>query len=328
MRAAFHKSFAAGEPIQHRARLSRKDGEYRWIDSRFEPLRDENRNIVRWYGVNLDIDDEIRAQESLRLADERLARALRAASLSELSISIAHELNQPLQAVVANAGAFQRWLSADPPNFEHASRVAQKIIRNAEAAAQVVSRIRALFAKTTSEPNPIDLNAVITQVCDLLADKFQSSSVKLDLDLDASLPATAADQVQMEQVVLNLIRNGIEAMQDITVPSRSLCIVTRRRGDDMVEIEVRDQGRGLSDPEKIFEAFYTTKQDGMGMGLAICRSIVESHGGRIWAANINSGGASITLSLPIRFTEASELGPSGIETSPVVPALRRSVALS
>ena len=142
-----------------RARLRRKDGEYRWIDSRFEPLRDENGTIIRWYGVNFDIDDEVRAQEALRLADERLARALRAASLSELSVSIAHELNQPLQAVVANAGAFQRWLNADPPNFDHASRVAQKIIRNANAAAQVISRIRGLFEQDRANRTPIDLNA-------------------------------------------------------------------------------------------------------------------------------------------------------------------------
>jgi PAS domain S-box-containing protein len=306
MRAAFKKSFARGEPLQHKGRLCRRDGEYRWIDSRFEPLRDEDGTIVRWYGVNLDIDDEIRAQEALRLADERLSRALRAASLSELSVSIAHELNQPLQAVVANAGAFQRWLSADPPNFEHASRVAQKIIRNADAAAQVISRIRALFAKTSGEPNPIDLNAVITEVCDLLADKLLSGKVKLDLQLDPRLPAIEADHVQMEQVVLNLVRNGIEAMQDANAHPRDLRIASRRRGDDVVEVEVRDQGRGLSDPERIFEAFYTTKQDGLGMGLAICRSIIESHGGRLWADNIATGGASITFGLPIGSAKATK----------------------
>jgi signal transduction histidine kinase len=309
--AAFHKSFAAGEPLQHKGRLRRKDGEYRWVDSRFEPLRDENGTIIRWYGVNLDIDDQVRAQESLRLADERLARALRVASLSELSLSIAHELNQPLQAVVANAGAFQRWLNAHPPNFDHASRVAQKIIRNADAAAQVVSHIRALFAKTAGQSNPIDLNAVITEVCDLLADKLLSSNVRLDLELDPGLPATAADPIQMEQVVLNVILNGIEAVQDVDVLSRRLRIVSRRRGEDTVVVEVRDRGRGLSDPKRIFEPFYTTKQDGMGMGLAICRSIIESHGGQISADNIDTGGASIIFSLPIRSTEASCSGLDG-----------------
>ena len=306
VKAVFQKSFARGEPLQHKGRLCRKDGEYRWIDSRFEPLRDEDGTILRWYGVNFDIDDEVRAQESLRLADERLARALRAASLSELSVSIAHELNQPLQAVVANAGAFQRWLNADPPNFDHASRVAQKIIRNADAAAQVISRIRALFSKTEGEPHAIDLNAVIREVCDLLGDRLASSSVKLDLHLDPRLPATAADHVQMEQVVLNLVRNGIEAMQDVSINVRSLRIVSRRQNDGTVEVEVRDRGRGLSNPERIFEAFYTTKPDGMGMGLAICRSIVEAHRGRLWAENVETGGASITFSLPIRAADSTK----------------------
>jgi PAS domain S-box-containing protein len=306
VKAAFQKGFAAGNPLQHKGRLRRKDGAYRWIDSRFEALRDEQGTIVRWYGVNLDIDDQVRAQESLRLADERLSRAQRAASLSELSVSIAHELNQPLQAVVANVGAFQRWLNAEPPNFDRASLVAEKIIRNTNAAAEVITRIRALFAKSGDRPGPIDPNAVITGVCELLADKLQSSNTKIDLELDPNLPATTADKVQMEQVVLNLIYNGIEAMQDIDDHARTLRIASRHRDDDAVEVEVRDNGRGLSDPERIFEAFYTTKKDGMGMGLAICRSIIESHGGRLWANNVETGGARITFSLPIRPVESSE----------------------
>jgi PAS domain S-box-containing protein len=303
VKAEFSKGFAAGKPLQHKGRLRRKDGAYRWIDSRFEPLRDEDGTILRWYGVNFDIDDEVRAQESLRLADERLARALRAASLSELSVSIAHELNQPLQAVVANVGAFQRWLDADPPNFDHASRIAQKIIRNADAASQVISRIRALFNKTGGEPQPIDLNAVIREVCDLLGDRLASSGVKLELALDPGLPATSADHVQMEQVVLNLVRNGIEAMEDVSIGMRHLRISSRRQDDGTIEVEVRDRGGGLSDPERIFEAFYTTKPDGMGMGLAICRSIIEAHCGRLWAENVEPVGACITFSLPVSIAD-------------------------
>jgi signal transduction histidine kinase len=212
---------------------------------------------------------------------------------------------------VANAGAFQRWLNADPPNFNHASRVAQKIFKNADAAAQVVSRIRALFGKTEGELHAIDLNAVIRDVCDLLGDKLASSGVKLDLQLDPRLPSTTADHVQMEQVVLNLIRNGIEAMEDVSINVRRLRIASRRQNEGAVEVEVRDRGRGLSDPERIFEAFYTTKPDGMGMGLAICRSIVESHSGRLWAENVETGGASITFSIPIRATDATKTLTAG-----------------
>jgi PAS domain S-box-containing protein len=310
VKAVFQLSFTRGEPLQHKGRLCRKDGEYRWIDSRFEPLRDEDGTILRWYGVNFDIDDEVRAQEALRLADERLARALRAASLAELSMSIAHELNQPLQAVVANAGALQRWLNADPPNYNHANRVAQKIFRNANAAAQVIGRIRALFGKTEGEQHPIDLNAVIRDTCDLLSDRLASSSIKLDFHLDPRLPSTTADHVQIEQLVLNLVRNGIEAMHDVSANPRSLRITSRRQNDGTVEVEVRDRGCGLSDPERIFEAFYTTKPDGLGMGLSICRSIVEAHCGQLWAENVEAGGASITFSLPIRASDPTGISPT------------------
>lgn len=295
-----HKAVATGEPLSLKCRLRGKDGAYRWFDSRLQPLRDETGKIIRWYGVNLDVDDEVRSQEALRLADERLSRALRAASLSELSVSIAHELNQPLQAVVANAGAFKRWLNANPPNFENASRVAEKVIRDAESAAQVLGRIRALFAQASDQRKPVDINAVITEVCDLVADKLQAGNVRLEVALDPRLPETTADHVQIEQVVFNLLRNSIEAMQALDTGSRVLRIVTRRLGEDHLEVEVRDQGPGISDLDRIFEPFYTTKRDGMGMGLAICRSIIEGHSGRLRAENLTGGGASVAFVLPIR----------------------------
>jgi PAS domain S-box-containing protein len=302
--ALLRESIATGEPLSLKYRLRGKDGEYRWFDSRLQPLRDEVGAIIRWYGVNLDVDDEVRSQEALRLADERLSRALRAASLSELSVSIAHELNQPLQAVVANAGAFKRWLRADPPNFENATRISEKIIRDAESAAQVLGRIRALFAQATDQRKPVDINAVITEVCDLLIDKLQAGNVRLETQLDPHLPETTADHVQIEQVVFNLLRNSIEAMQAVDARSRVLKITTRRLGEDRLEVEVQDQGPGISDPDRIFEPFYTTKPDGMGMGLAICRSIIEGHGGRLRAENIATGGAAIAFILPVQAIEA------------------------
>jgi PAS domain S-box-containing protein len=304
----FQECIATGEPLSHKYRLRGKDGAYRWFDSRLQPLRDETGPIIRWYGVNLDVDDEVRSQEALRLADERLSRALRAASLSELSVSIAHELNQPLQAVVANAGAFKRWLRADPPNFENASRISEKIIRDAESAAQVLGRIRALFAQASDQRTAVDINAVITEVCDLVTDKLQAANVRLETALDPRLPETTADHVQIEQVVFNLLRNSIEAMQAVDTRTRVLRIATRRLkndlGEDRLEVEVRDQGPGISDPDRIFEPFYTTKADGMGMGLAICRSIIEGHGGRVRAENPAGGGASVAFMLPVQAIEA------------------------
>jgi len=302
--AAFERSFGAGEPLQYRGRLRRRDGQYRWLESRVEPLRDENGTIIRWYGVNIDIDEEVRAQESLRLADERLARASRAASLSELSVSIAHELNSPLQAVVANANAYQRWLNADPPNYERAGRTAERIIRDANAAAEVIGRIRALFAQTTPGRGPVDLNALITEVTELVNDRLVSGKVRLRLALDPDLPLVAADRVQLEQVVLNLVRNAIEAMHDTAPRDRTLCIASKADDAGGLEVEVEDHGSGISDPERIFDAFYTTKADGMGMGLAICRSIIEAHGGRISARSTPGLGSTVSFTLPLTTSEA------------------------
>lgn len=301
------RAFASGQPSQYKGRLRRHDGEYRWLDSRVEPLRDEMGAIVRWYGVIVDIDDEVRAQEGLRLADERLARASRAASLSELSVSIAHELNSPLQAVVSNANAFQRWLAAVPPNYERARRTAERIIRDANAAAEVIKRIRHLFANGEHERIHVDINALIADVCDLMGDRFVSSGTRLELALDHDLPEITADRVQLEQVILNLVRNAIEAMQTTPPTSRVLRIVSCRLGGDRLEVGVEDTGPGIAEPERIFEAFYTTKEDGLGMGLAICRSIIEAHGGRIEARPNAGRGSLVGFTLPLRASNTAEI---------------------
>nr|WP_255647875.1 PAS domain-containing sensor histidine kinase [Ensifer sp. IC4062] len=301
--AALSQSFRSGNPFMLKYRLRRADGDFRWIDGKAEPLRDTDGRILQWYGVCLDIHDEMQAQEAARLADERLARALRAASLSEMSVSIAHELNQPLQAVVANANAFQRWLRANPPNFERASRTAEWIIRDVDAAADVVNRIRALFNQAGDSRQPIQLNTVINEVCELVSDKLQTSKIRLQIDLDPALPSVGADRVQIEQVVINLVRNAIEAMQETRVHARTLRIATRLRNLEMLEVAVSDRGHGIADSDRIFEAFFTTKKDGIGMGLAICRSVIEAHGGRVWAENAPGGGAIVTFSLPFQLPE-------------------------
>jgi C4-dicarboxylate-specific signal transduction histidine kinase len=233
-----------------------------------------------------------------------LARASRAASLTELSVSIAHELNQPLQAVVSNANAFQRWLNADPPNYERAGMTATSIIRGADAAAQVVNRVRALFTQTEQQRHLVDINEMVREVSELMADKLQSSRIKLHLDLDPDLPPTTADRVQIEQVVLNLFRNAIEAMQQVDAKRRRMTIVSRRQAQKTLEIVFRDHGCGIDDVERIFDAFYTTKKEGVGMGLSICRSIIETHGGGIRAKNAVPGGAEVGFSLPIRASES------------------------
>jgi hypothetical protein len=262
-------------------------------------LRDDEGHIVQWYCVNVDIDDETRMQDALRSIQEQLARASQTANLAEISASIAHEINQPLAAVVTHSHACQRWLSADPPNVQRARNTMDRIIRDANSAADVVRRIRALFKQDASIKTPLGINDVIGEVLQLVNDEVTTKTIRLVTDLDAKQPQIVADRVQMQQLLVNLVRNGIDAMDSKAAGSRSLSIRSRLDGVGTVLVEVRDQGSGIADPEKIFEPFFTTKENGMGMGLAICRSIVEAHDGRLWAAQNDHGGTTFAFTLPV-----------------------------
>jgi PAS domain S-box-containing protein len=288
--------FETGVPFLLRYRRRDKDGLYRWTEGRAEPLRDQEGSILQWYAVSLDIEDETRAQEALRQASSKLARASQAASLAELSASIAHEVNQPLAAIVANSHACQRWLSADPPNVERAKTTTERIIRDANSAADVVSRIRALFKRSAEAKTSAALPDVIAEARNLMADELARRRIRLDVDVESDLPPMMLDRVQVQQVLINLIRNGVEAM-DSAADDRVLGIRVRRM-DDTVHTAISDRGHGLEFPERIFEPFFTTKDNGMGMGLAICRSIVESHGGRLWAEKNEPRGTTFIFTLP------------------------------
>jgi PAS domain S-box-containing protein len=290
-------SLATGEPYARRHRLRRFDGEYRWVETRAAPMRNAEGTIVQWNVICLDIDGEVRAEEKLRLAQESLARASQAASLSELSASIAHEVNQPLAAVVANSHACQRWLTAAPPNIERAQRTVERIIRDANSAADVVSRIRALFKQSIGTRINAVLASVIGEVRNFLADEAVRRRVRIDLKIDGDLPPIAIDPIQIQQVLINLIRNGMEAMGSLA-GERVLGMRARHIGA-VVQTEISDMGPGIEFPDRIFEPFFTTKADGMGMGLAICRSIVELHGGRLWAEKNEPRGAKFIFTLPV-----------------------------
>ncbi len=288
--------FETGMPFLLRYRRRDKDGTYRWTEGRAEALRDQEGSIWQWYAVSLDIEDETRAQEALRQASAKLAQATQAASLAELSASIAHEVNQPLAAIVANSHACERWLSADPPNVERAKITAERIIRDANSAADVVSRIRALFKHSGEAKTSATLSSVIAEARNLMADELVRRRVRLDVDVESDLPLMMLDRVQVQQVLINLIRNGLDAM-DSTADDRVLGIRVRRM-ENAVHTAISDRGRGLEFPERIFEPFFTTKANGMGMGLAICRSIVESHGGRLWAEKNEPRGTTFMFTLP------------------------------
>jgi C4-dicarboxylate-specific signal transduction histidine kinase len=265
-------------------------------------MRDEEGRIVQWFGLCHDIDDQVHAEDALRRTAGKLAQASRAASMAELSASIAHEVNQPLAAIVANSQACHRWLSATPPNIERAMTTAERITRDANDAADVVSRIRGLFRQAPHPRTVEDINRLIDEVCRLMADEITSKDARVETTLDPDLPRVALDRVQLQQVLVNLMRNGIEAMDTVLDRARVLQIRSSRDGADAIRIEVRDAGHGFEDAERVFEPFFTTKRHGMGMGLAICRSIIESHGGRLWTANNEAWGALVAFTLPLAVT--------------------------
>lgn len=297
VKAHYAHSLATGQPYARKHRLRRFDGEYRWVETRAAAMRNAEGEIVQWNVICLDIDGEVRAREDLRLAQDRLARASQAASLAELSASIAHEVSQPLAAVLANSHASQRWLATDPPNIDRAKRAVERTIRDSNSIADVVGRIRALFRRSTDKRAESQLGGIITEARALLAEEALRRGVRFDLTVEDNLPALSLDRVQIQQVLVNLIRNGLEAMEAVA-GDQVLGIRAQMIGDE-ARVEVADSGTGIAMPDRIFEPFFTTKGQGMGMGLAISRSIVEAHGGRLWAEQGQPSGSRLIFTLPI-----------------------------
>jgi C4-dicarboxylate-specific signal transduction histidine kinase len=260
--------------------------------------------VMKFFGIDVDIDAGAELSKALRDAQERLAQASRLAAVAELSASIAHELNQPLQAIVAHGRACVRWLAATPPRIEEAKYSAEQVLRDANSAADVVSRIRALFRHTAPQMVDLDINKLILQACTLMADDIQRNAVSLETILGEDVSKISADAVQIQQVIVNLVRNAIEALAATEERPRLLVIRSRRDANNVL-IDVEDRGTGHVDFEKIFEPFFTTKETGMGMGLAICRSVIEAHAGRIWAMRNMSRGVTFSFSLPIERSNAT-----------------------
>jgi PAS domain S-box-containing protein len=241
--------------------------------------------------------ERTRAEDALRQARERLAQASRTATVAELSASIAHEINQPLQAVVAHGQACRRWLAATPPDIDKARLSVEAVVRDGIATADVISRIRALFKRTAPAKADLDINKLILEVCTLMADDIHGNVISLETQLAEDVPMIRADAVQIQQVIVNLVRNAIEAVSATVELPKSLLIRSRRDGDNVL-VDVQDEGIGLENLETIFEPFVTTKETGMGMGLAVCRSIVEAHAGRIWVVRNEVRGVTFSFSLP------------------------------
>ena len=240
-----------------------------------------------------------RADEALREAQVELAHETRVTTIGGLAAAIAHEINQPLAAVITNGSACLRWLAGTTPNLDEARQAVGRIIRDGNRASDVIAKIRALLRKTGTEKERLDMNDVIREVVALAQSEIRRNGVALRAQLEGNIPPVLGDRVQLQQVVLNLIMNGIEAMSAIGDRPRELIISTQSGEIDQVHVTVQDSGIGL-DPksmERIFDAFYTTKSEGMGMGLAISRSIVENHDGRLWAVPNDGPGATFQLTL-------------------------------
>jgi PAS domain S-box-containing protein len=292
---AFLHAIQTGESYDTVHRLRRADGQYRWHHARGEPLRDGQQRIIQWYGLAVDIEEAKTAQNELRATQARLARASQLATIAELSASIAHEINQPLAGIVASAQTCRTWLSGDNPNLSRAQAATERIIRDGNAAADIVRRIRALFRQTAPAKTSLHINEVVDEVRRLAQDDL---GISIELDLTQALPAVLADRTQIQQVLINLIRNGAEAMRDADSHTNQLIVRSQCR-DGCIIVEVCDHGGGLECPEKVFEPFYSTKPNGLGVGLAISRSIAQAHGGALRVRDNQPQGTVFSLTLPL-----------------------------
>jgi PAS domain S-box-containing protein len=307
----FLPAFHARKPFRMEYRLRRADGEYRWIIESGIPRYTGAGEFAGYIGSNIDITDLKHAEEErerLHRLEADLAHINRVSILGELTASLAHEINQPIAAALMDARTCVRWLRRDTPDLAEACEAASRIIHDATRAAEIIDRVRSLYRRDTSERELLDVNEIIRVMIGLLRDKANRSSISIRTELDPELPLITADRVQLQQVLMNLMLNGIEAMKDA---SGELTITSKRTEDGPVLISVRDSGMGLpaGEVERIFEAFFTTKAQGTGMGLSISRRIIESHGGRLWAA-LNSGrGATFQFTLPKELAASSPSAP-------------------
>jgi len=264
------------------------------IAERTVELKNANEALLK------QMDEQRRTEETLQATRAELARAARITTIGELTASIAHEVNQPLAAVVANADACVAWLSREHPDLAEARAAAERATEGATRASDVIARIRSLITKATPEKSPVQVNRVIEQTAILAEGQAARNHVAIELELSPDSPIVLGDSIQLQQVILNLVMNGIDAMTTVADRPRTLTLRSESQSSGHVRVLVQDSGIGLTDEVKnrLFEPFFTTRSKGMGMGLSISRSIIEAHGGRLWAASNGSGGATFQFTLP------------------------------
>ncbi|HEX6729305.1 MAG TPA: ATP-binding protein, partial [Pyrinomonadaceae bacterium] len=297
-------SLNAARPFESEVRFRRADGVYRWFLVRAVPLRDARGKIFKWYGTSTDIEE----RERSRQLESELAHINRVSLLGEMTASLAHEINQPITGTIISADACLRWLTRAEPDLDEARANVTRIKQDGQRAAEIIQRLRSFYKKdTATHREPVDVNEVVGEMLVLLRSEANRYSIVMQTELAVGLPKVWADRVQLQQVLMNLMLNGIEAMSG-TDGKGELTITSRLDGGQVV-VSVSDTGVGLpaDKVDQIFMSFFTTKPTGTGMGLSISRSIVESHGGRLWASNNNGRGATFHFSLPIEVRHFDEL---------------------
>ncbi|AMV44297.1 PAS domain-containing sensor histidine kinase [Paraburkholderia caribensis] len=301
LESAWHQAISTGSPFEVTARVRLGSGEYRCMIIGAAPLRDGKGRVRRWYGVNTDIEERRQAEQALERSREELAHVTRITMLGELAASIAHEVTQPLAAIVTSGEAGMRWLDRDVPDLEEVRDSVEQMTDDARRATEIIRQIRAMAKRKDRDNAPVDLNSIVEQSIDLMRRELQSQDVEVSQIYEPSL-WVRGDRVQLQQVIINLLMNAVQAMSGVTNRKRLLTVSTRRVEDANVQVKVEDSGHGISkeSASSLFTPFFTTKKEGMGMGLSICRSIVEGHGGRIWAESQESKGALMQFVLPLR----------------------------
>jgi C4-dicarboxylate-specific signal transduction histidine kinase len=297
----FQRAMREGLPYEGEFRFVRRDGSVRHGHSIGHPVFDEHGELVEMVGTLIDTTDRKLAEEALRKARGELAHVSRVTAMGELTASIAHEVNQPLAAVVANASACVHWLDATPANLAEARAAAQRIVRDGKRASEVITRIRAFLMRGEPTKQALAIGEVIGDVIGMVQGEARAKGVSLEMQVSGPLRPVMGDRIQLQQVLLNLAVNAIEALAPVTGRDREVVIGAEEHDAQSLRVYVRDNGPGLDAQEldRIFDTFYTTKPEGMGMGLPISRTIVENHGGRLWAEPNEVCGEIFQFTLPV-----------------------------